>query len=83
MRTRGRPRHRPHGRTTLTFALLGRPARTHDHLRSPYRDDVTKLFAEAFACVLTRRVTRLIHLITEEKDAEQAYHWLAGSYNIG
>jgi len=61
----------------------GLHTRTRDRLRPPYRDDVTELFAEAFACVLTRRATRLLHLIGEESEAEHVYHRLSGQYGIG
>ncbi|WP_268246416.1 hypothetical protein [Streptosporangium pseudovulgare] len=42
-----------------------------------------ELFAESFACVLTRRVSRLIALIGDEPEAEGIYHWMAGRYGIG
>ncbi|MEV5503552.1 hypothetical protein AB0M50_49925, partial [Nonomuraea fuscirosea] len=42
-----------------------------------------ELFAEAFACVLTRRARRLIGLFGDEHAAQQAYTWLAGRYGIG
>lgn len=58
-------------------------ARARGRLRPPYRDDVTELFAEAFACVLTRRATRLLHLIGAEVEAERVYHQLSGQYGIG
>lgn len=54
-----------------------------DHLASPYREDAGELFAECFACVLTRRVTRLIRLLGDEARAEGVYHWLSGRYGIG
>ncbi|MGW4641632.1 hypothetical protein ACWEN6_24130 [Sphaerisporangium sp. NPDC004334] len=52
-------------------------------LSRPYRDDVGELFAECFACVLTRRVSRLIALLGDELAAEQVYRWLSRSYEIG
>ncbi|MFJ2033003.1 hypothetical protein [Streptosporangium sp. NPDC087985] len=57
--------------------------RCHDRLGQPYRGDVTELFAECFACVLTRRVSRLIRLLGDESAAERAYHWLSGRYGVG
>lgn len=54
-----------------------------DHLASPYREDAGELFAECFASVLTRRVTRLIRLLGDEARAEGVYHWLSGRYGIG
>ncbi|PRX67738.1 hypothetical protein B0I32_104495 [Nonomuraea fuscirosea] len=53
------------------------------HLPPPYREDAAELFAEAFACVLTRRARRLIGLFGDEHAAQQAYTWLAGRYGIG
>ncbi|MEV4245728.1 hypothetical protein AB0J63_20220 [Streptosporangium canum] len=41
------------------------------------------MFAECFASVLTRRVTRLIRLLGDEARAEGVYHWLSGRYGIG
>ncbi|MCP2353761.1 hypothetical protein HD597_000781 [Nonomuraea thailandensis] len=54
-----------------------------EHLAPPYQQDVAELFAEAFACVLTRRARRLIMLFGDEYAAQQAYGWLAGRYGIG
>ncbi|MFI7704948.1 hypothetical protein [Nonomuraea sp. NPDC049480] len=53
------------------------------HLAPPYREDAAELFAECFACVLTRRARRLIRLLGEEHTAQQAYTWLASRYGIG
>ncbi|MFI7049020.1 hypothetical protein [Streptosporangium sandarakinum] len=61
----------------------GLHARRCVHLPPPYRQDVGELFAESFACVLTRRVSRLIALIGDEPEAEGIYHWMAGRYGIG
>lgn len=58
-------------------------ARRRDHLRPPYRQDVGELFAECFACVLTRRAGRLIMLIGDEPEAEGVYHWMVGRYGLG
>ncbi|GAB3160924.1 hypothetical protein AB0C14_27230 [Microbispora hainanensis] len=55
-----------------------------DRLMRPYREDAGELFAEAFACTLIRKVTRLIRLFGgDEASAERAYHWLSGRYGIG
>lgn len=53
-------------------------------LAAPYRQDVSELFAESFACVLTRRTTRLIMLLGgDEHAARQVYHWMSDHYGIG
>ncbi|MEV1005060.1 hypothetical protein [Nonomuraea sp. NPDC050202] len=62
--------------TALHAASAGR-------LAPPYRDMVTELYAEAFACVLVRRARRLINLLADEHTAQQAYTWLAERYGIG
>ncbi|MFC4011207.1 hypothetical protein ACFOY2_28550 [Nonomuraea purpurea] len=53
------------------------------YLPPPYRQDVAELFAECFACVLTRRASPLIRLLGDERVAQRAYTWLAGRYGIG
>ncbi|WP_156325855.1 hypothetical protein [Nonomuraea sp. SBT364] len=53
------------------------------HLAPPYQQDVTELFAESFACVLTRRTSRLIHLLGDERAARQVYAWMSDRYGIG
>lgn len=53
------------------------------HLAPPFRQDVAELYAEAFACVLTRRARRLIALFGDEDAAQRAYLWLSGRYGIG
>lgn len=54
------------------------------HLAPPYRQDVTELFAESFACVLTRRARQLIRLLgDDEHAARQVYQWLAQRYGLG
>jgi len=53
------------------------------HLAPPYREDASELFAESFACVLTRRATRLIRLLGDEQAARQVYQWMAERYGIG
>jgi hypothetical protein len=54
------------------------------HLAPPYREDVSELFAESFACVLTRRPSRLIRLLgDDEHTAHQVYHWMSERYGIG
>ncbi|WP_377237691.1 hypothetical protein [Planobispora takensis] len=58
-------------------------SRRGPYLHPPYRQDAGELFAESFACVLTRRVTRLIGLVEDEAAAEEIYHWMAGRYGIG
>ncbi|MFD9950068.1 hypothetical protein ACFWYW_56100 [Nonomuraea sp. NPDC059023] len=58
-------------------------ARRAAHLAPPYRQDVAELFAECFACLLTRRARRLIQLLGEESAAQQVYAWLSGRYGIG
>ncbi|MFG1944258.1 hypothetical protein [Nonomuraea sp. NPDC048826] len=53
-------------------------------LESPYRQDASELFAESFACVLTRRTGRLITLLGgDEPAARQVYGWMSNRYGIG
>ncbi|MEV1175473.1 hypothetical protein [Nonomuraea sp. NPDC049784] len=58
-------------------------AMSAERLAPLYRETVTELFAEAFACVLIRRARRLIQLFGDEHAAQQAYTWFAGRYGIG
>lgn len=51
-------------------------------LAEPYQADTAELFAESFACVLTRRAARLIRLLGDEAAAEQVYRWMAGRYGL-
>ncbi|MER7499471.1 hypothetical protein AB0L05_16320 [Nonomuraea pusilla] len=52
------------------------------HLAPPYRQEVAELFAESFACVLTRRAGRLIRLLGDEHAAQQVYQWMATTYGM-
>ncbi|MFI6743233.1 hypothetical protein ACIBI9_61020 [Nonomuraea sp. NPDC050451] len=58
-------------------------AASAERLAPPYREAVTELYAEAFACVLVRRARRLIQLFGDEHAAQQAYTWFAGRYGLG
>ncbi|WP_283134423.1 hypothetical protein [Rhizohabitans arisaemae] len=52
-------------------------------LAPPYRQDVAELFAESFACVLTRRASRLIRLLGDPRAAQQTYQWMVERYGLG
>ncbi|MFD1938473.1 MULTISPECIES: hypothetical protein [Nonomuraea] len=53
-------------------------------LEPPYRQDVTELFAECFAAVLTRRAARLLRLLDgDEASAYRVYRWLCERYRLG
>ncbi|GAB2942395.1 hypothetical protein GCM10027203_50980 [Nonomuraea fastidiosa] len=62
---------------------MGLHARSARWLAPPYRETVTELYAEAFACVLVRRARRLIQLFDDEHTARLAYTWFASRYGIG
>ncbi|WP_431921288.1 hypothetical protein [Nonomuraea jabiensis] len=60
----------------------------HDLLASalipPFQESVREWYAEAFACVLTRRARQLVRLMgDDESAAQQAYQWFARRYGIG
>ncbi|MFI6790090.1 hypothetical protein ACIBG4_22480 [Nonomuraea sp. NPDC050383] len=53
------------------------------HAGPPYQESASELFAECFACVLTRRATRLIRLLGDERPAQRVYQWMVSRYGLG